>query len=175
VSSHNFLLCNHDPLHFFTGRNLRRRILPSLGGKRSPSQLLLMLLNSQLQGLEEHWQGKLLQKQREMQKKQNWRQQQQGKQQKQQQGKRLKLPGMNLHHLSLSQVKKQPLNLWLWQWLMPQNQFRQPPQQKGHCLQHLFPNINSFVQCVYLFSWQGTILRWWTWQETYTKEEGLGN
>jgi len=71
VSSHNFLLCNHDPLHFFTGRNLRRRILPSLGGKRSPSQLLLMLLNSQLQGLEEHWQGKLLQKQREMQKKQN--------------------------------------------------------------------------------------------------------
>ena len=34
------------------------------------------------------------------------------------------------------------------------------PQQKGHCLQHLFPNINSFVQCVYLFSWQGTILRW---------------
>jgi len=33
VSSHNFLLCNHDPLHFFTGRNLRRRILPSLGGK----------------------------------------------------------------------------------------------------------------------------------------------
>jgi len=45
--------------------------MPSLGGKRSPSQLLLMLLNSQLQGLEEHWQGKLLQKQREMQKKQN--------------------------------------------------------------------------------------------------------
>jgi hypothetical protein len=71
-----FFIIFHKFLHFlttnelsFAGRELRRS-LPSLGGRRRPRLLLMLLNHPALQGPEEHWQGKLLPRQRERLKKQ---------------------------------------------------------------------------------------------------------